>query len=80
MHAEDLAVQETMVRRFEGLVELARTRSPQNLDFFQFALGYARRHLEVIATFGRFPHRNPILGRLSTAEESKFLERDDAGF
>jgi len=36
-------------------------------------LFYARRHLRVIERFGRFPHRNRVLGRKSTAEEEEFL-------
>ena len=38
------------------------------------ALGYARRHKEVIDRFGRFPHRNVVLGRTSTADELEFLQ------
>jgi uncharacterized protein (DUF924 family) len=37
-------------------------------------LDFARKHREVIARFGRFPHRNAVLGRESTAEERAFLE------
>ena len=36
---------------------------------------YAREHREIIARFGRFPHRNEALGRRSTADEAKYLER-----
>jgi uncharacterized protein (DUF924 family) len=41
-------------------------------------LEYAERHLEVIRRFGRFPHRNAILGRSSTPEEAKFITGDAA--
>ncbi len=41
---------------------------------------YARRHREIIARFGRFPHRNAILGRDSTPEEIAYLASDDPGF
>ena len=80
MHVENLTVQQAMVARFERLAAVARTRSPQNAGFYDFALGYARKHAEVVARYGRFPHRNPILGRASTADELVYLERDDAGF
>jgi uncharacterized protein (DUF924 family) len=80
MHAESRTLQRAMVARFERLVELAATRSPHNAGFFEFALGYARRHLAVVEQFGRFPHRNEILGRRSTAEELEFLKRDDSRF
>jgi uncharacterized protein (DUF924 family) len=43
-------------------------------------LDYARRHCEVIARFGRFPHRNAVLGRASTAEELAYLAQPGAGF
>jgi uncharacterized protein (DUF924 family) len=43
------------------------------------AIDYAVRHHDLIAQFGRFPHRNAVLGRSSTAEELTFLE-ENAGF
>ena len=80
MHVENVTLQQAMLARFESLVPLARTRSPKNVPFFEFALGYAARHLEVVQRFGRFPHRNAILGRASTAEEVEFLAGADSGF
>src|SRR5690606_15365158 len=80
MHAENLTLQRAMVARFEGLVNLAATRSPQNVGFFQFALDYARRHRDVIETFGRFPHRNALLERRSTPDELEFLQREGSSF
>jgi uncharacterized protein (DUF924 family) len=41
---------------------------------------YAERHLEVIARFGRFPHRNAVLGRVSTPAEAEFLSSGDSQF
>jgi uncharacterized protein (DUF924 family) len=67
LHVEDATLQQSMVQRFERLAELAVTRSPSNVRFFEMALRSARRHCEVVAQFGRFPHRNEILGRQSTA-------------
>lgn len=52
-------------------VELYQAFSPDSLDF-------AVEHCDIIARFGRFPHRNAILGRNSTAEELQFLA--DGGF
>lgn len=43
-------------------------------------LDYAIRHRVVIERFGRFPHRNPILGRISTPEEQEYLAQPGAGF
>jgi uncharacterized protein (DUF924 family) len=41
---------------------------------------YARRHREVIVRFGRFPHRNALLGRESTPEELYFLRQPGSSF
>jgi uncharacterized protein (DUF924 family) len=55
-------------------VELfAALDDPQTLDF-------ARRHKQIVDRFGRFPHRNAVLGRVSTAEELEFLQRPDSSF
>ena len=43
-------------------------------------LDYAHRHRAVIERFGRFPHRNEILGRQSTAEEMAFIATAGLGF
>ena len=44
------------------------------------AMSYAVRHLEIIECFGRFPHRNEILGRATTIEEAEFLKQPDSSF
>ncbi|TQS73832.1 DUF924 domain-containing protein [Rhodobacteraceae bacterium] len=61
MHAEDLAVQDRAVALYTALGQ-----EPN--------LGYAKEHRDIIARFGRFPHRNAALGRESTSEERAFLE------
>ncbi|MEO8153019.1 MAG: DUF924 family protein [Rhizobacter sp.] len=71
-HAEDLSAQDESVRRFTRLVAVA----PDTQGF----LDYARRHHDVIARFGRFPHRNAIVGRISTPEELVFLSQPGSGF
>jgi uncharacterized protein (DUF924 family) len=71
-HAEDLAMQDESVRRFTQLA--AQAPDTQEL------LDYAKRHRDVIARFGRFPHRNAILGRPSTPEEVEFLKQPGSGF
>lgn len=70
-HAEDRASQRESLRLFAGLRNDAGSES--NID-------YARRHHEIIARFGRFPHRNQILGRESTPEEIEFLKQPGSGF
>jgi uncharacterized protein (DUF924 family) len=71
MHSEDLADQQRSVALFQ---ELARDNPLVN------SVSYATRHLEIIERFGRFPHRNAILGRPSTAEESEFLQQPGSSF
>jgi uncharacterized protein (DUF924 family) len=41
---------------------------------------YAQAHHDIIQRFGRFPHRNVILGRASTAEETEFLKQPNSSF
>jgi uncharacterized protein (DUF924 family) len=67
MHSEDLAVQE------QGLPLLERHTDARTTEF-------ARRHHAVIARFGRFPHRNQILGRPSSPEELAFLQQPGSRF
>jgi len=64
MHSEQLANQERSVALYRAL----------DGD----GLRYAEIHRNAIARFGRFPHRNPVLGRAMTAEEQKYL--DEGGF
>lgn len=71
-HAEDARMQEQAVDLFTMLA--------QENPGFEGALDYAHRHRGVIARFGRFPHRNPILGRASTPEEMEYLALPGSGF
>lgn len=75
-HAEDLALQQQCVRLFEAL---AAEVGPHR-EALAGALDYARRHRDVVARFGRFPHRNAILGRISTPEEAAFLLQPGSSF
>jgi uncharacterized protein (DUF924 family) len=70
-HAEDLAMQE---RALELFGELARDAA------YADTLEWARKHHAVIARFGRFPHRNAILGRASTPAELAFLAEPGSRF
>lgn len=66
-HSESLADQERSVALFEALGD-------------ENGLDYAVRHRDIIARFGRFPHRNAILGRESTPAELSFLEQRGSSF
>lgn len=80
MHVENVTLQQAMVAKYESLVRLARERSPGNVGYFEYALDYAVRHRDIVATYGRFPHRNAILGRSSTEAELEFLTQEGSGF
>jgi uncharacterized protein (DUF924 family) len=71
-HAEDAYMQERAVELFGALV----AEHPG----FDEMLDYAHRHRGVIARFGRFPHRNEILGRASTPDEVEFLRQPGSRF
>ena len=75
MHSEDLDIQKLSVRCFEKLAGEAKHKFPQNVSYYEYNLRYAQKHCSVIEQFGRFPHRNIFLARISTAEESAFLRR-----
>ena len=70
-HSEELDDQRLSVELFRGL---ATEMGSEDL------LGYAVRHLQIVERFGRFPHRNEILGRRTTLEESQFLSGPDSSF
>ncbi|HEY0820524.1 MAG TPA: DUF924 family protein [Rhizobacter sp.] len=72
-HAEDLAAQARSVELFAALAADAPEAGDDWLD-------YARRHEVIVARFGRFPHRNAILGRASTPEEIEFLQQPGSSF
>ena len=69
MHSENLDEQNRCVALFAQMQE----DEPLSYD-------YALRHQEVIEKFGRFPHRNEVLGRESSEEESEYLKLPGAGF
>lgn len=76
-HSEKLENQERSVAAFDLLRQIAPSAQEETFAGFY---DYAVRHREVIARFGRFPHRNRILGRESTAEELTFLQQPGSSF
>lgn len=76
-HAEDLDLQNRAVELFHTLLnEAAADEHALFADFLDFA----ERHQRVIARFGRFPHRNAILGRVSSDDEQTFLREPGSRF
>lgn len=76
-HAEDGEAQAESVSAFQGLVA---TAPEEHRDLAQMFLRYAKLHKVVIDRFGRYPHRNEILGRETTAEEAEFLQQPNSSF
>ena len=70
-HSENLADQDRAVELMRSLEAFEETRG---------LTAWAEKHRDIIRHFGRFPHRNAILGRPSTAEETEFLKHPGAGF
>ncbi|MEM9502230.1 MAG: DUF924 family protein [Pseudomonadota bacterium] len=63
MHAEDREQQALAITKYETLAESAA-----------YVIGFAHKHRDIVERFGRFPYRNPILGRDSTPEEQAFID------
>ncbi|MBR0567411.1 DUF924 domain-containing protein [Azoarcus sp. L1K30] len=76
-HSENRDDQAEAVRLFEAL---ATEVPPHVRPAFDGFADFARRHREIVDRFGRFPHRNAALGRVSTAEEAAFLRQPGSGF
>ena len=70
-HSEESEVQQQSIELFSGLAVETGLASP---------LEWARRHAAIVERFGRFPHRNAILGRASTPEEDAFLRTPGSRF
>lgn len=71
MHAENVEDQRRSVELFEGLA-----KEPDGPDVVEYAVG----HRDIVARFGRFPHRNAILGRETTPEEAEFLTQPGSSY
>jgi uncharacterized protein (DUF924 family) len=76
-HSEDPAVQKRALALFGALA--ADCAAEHNVDA-AVQLIYAARHAEIIFRFGRYPHRNAVLGRASTPEEEAFLKEPLSSF
>jgi uncharacterized protein (DUF924 family) len=77
MHSEELAMQERCVELFQS----AHASADEALkEGAANQVGYAILHRDIVRDWGRFPHRNEILGRLSTPEEIEFLKQPNSSF
>lgn len=76
MHAENAALQARCSQLYTDLAGSSPVLGPE----LEMAKKFALRHREIIDRFGRFPHRNKVLGRESTPEEIAFLEEPNSSF
>lgn len=76
-HSEALVDQEAMMPLF---AELAAAAPPEQSETYRRFEVFAEKHRALIRRFGRFPHRNAVLGRVSTPEEAAFLAENGRGF
>lgn len=76
-HTESLALQDESVALY---AQLAADASAAERPLFKGFLDYAQQHRDVVARFGRFPHRNELLGRPGTTEEIEFLKQPGSRF
>ncbi|MBP0597611.1 DUF924 domain-containing protein [Herbaspirillum sp. LeCh32-8] len=79
-HSEDIDDQEYSLQLFRVLAKEARDAGDAHRKHFDGFADYAKKHHAVIERFGRFPHRNKILGRASSAEETEFLLQPGSSF
>ena len=76
-HSESLADQEHCLQLFQRLAADCETRSKGTFERY---IDFAVRHRDIINRFGRFPHRNAILNRVSTQAEIEFLKTPGSSF
>ncbi|OGO92662.1 MAG: hypothetical protein A3F10_00445 [Coxiella sp. RIFCSPHIGHO2_12_FULL_42_15] len=74
LHSEHLAYQESSIRAYEILVELAL---PETKVIYESFFKFANHHYSIVRRFGRFPQRNAVLGRGSTKEELDYLKESE---
>ena len=77
MHSEDREMQRRSIEAYRRLAEHAPSELKSTLNG---ALDFAHRHADIVNRFGRFPHRNAVLGRQSTPEETEFLKQPNSSF
>ncbi len=78
-HSEDLTMQKKSVE-YISLLEKTIPSPPSLASMISSFRDYAEKHFVIIERFGRFPHRNLILGRESTSEEIQFLKQPGSSF
>eukprot|EP00761_Pharyngomonas_kirbyi_P004070 gb/GECH01004074.1/.p1 GENE.gb/GECH01004074.1/~~gb/GECH01004074.1/.p1 ORF type:complete len:245 (+),score=80.36 gb/GECH01004074.1/:1-735(+) len=72
MHAEDIQIQEEGVQRFNEMAQKATDTSFEGIG--EQTVKFAKEHRDIVQKFGRFPHRNAVMGRENTKDEEEFLK------
>ena len=80
MHSEELEIQKKSLQMFNELTHEAEKENHPNAKTLKWQVSFAESHYDIIKQFGRYPHRNSILGRKSTKEELAFLKKPDSSF
>lgn len=76
-HSESLSIQNRCVQQFQKLLDEV---GPELKPEFEGFVSFAKQHQKIIKRFNRFPHRNSILGRKSTADEAAFLLQPNSSY
>jgi len=76
-HSEAMNDHGRCLELFKGLVDCAPAPLEGDAEYY---LDFAERHKAIVERFGRYPHRNEILGRATTPEEAEFLEKPGSSF
>ena len=77
MHSEDIGVQRVSLAKYRGLYDASSEDLRGQMINVRRA---AERHYEIIERFGRYPHRNAVLGRPMTSSETAFLKEPNSSF
>jgi uncharacterized protein (DUF924 family) len=80
MHSESLAMHDLAEREFAAAVADAEKSSPGHAGWARASLDYERKHRAIVEKWGRYPHRNETLGRVSTEAEVEFLRQPGSSF
>lgn len=80
MHSESLAMHDLATREFQGILDDAEKTAPALVAWAKSTLDYEAKHRVIIERFGRYPHRNAVLGRPSTEAEIAFLKEPGSSF
>ncbi len=80
MHSESLAMHDEATALFGAILRDAERGVPTLVDYAKSTIDYEVKHRTIVERFGRYPHRNAILGRASTPEEVEFLKTPGSGF